>query len=241
MRLSLVIPAYNETSCLEAVLAGVVAYLDAQPYDAEVVVVDDGSTDGTHEIAEGYAGHTSTKVCGVRLPENRGKGFAVRTGMLEHAGGEYRVFFDADGSTPIEEIEKLWPRFDAGADIVIGSRALPDSDIAVRQRWYREAMGRTFNAILHVMGLTRFKDTQCGFKAFTAAACETVFSRQTLERFSFDVELLHIAQRHGLRVEEIPVVWRNVAQSRLHPLLDSLQMFWDLLKIRIRGWRGRYD
>jgi dolichyl-phosphate beta-glucosyltransferase len=240
MQLSLVIPAYNEQDRIADTLRHTIAYLGNQSYDAEIVVVDDGSRDATSEVVQGFLSEINPQVRLVRLPGNRGKGFAVRTGMFEHAAGAFRVFYDADASTPIEDLERLWPRFSAGADIVIGSRALPDSDVQVHQAWYRETMGRIFNGILRILALTRFKDTQCGFKGFSARACEIVFPRQTVERFSFDAELLVIAAAHGLRIDEVPVHWRNRPQSRVHPVHDSARMLLDLFVIRWKELRGRY-
>lgn len=233
------IPAYNEGERLGETLARVEAYLARQPYVSEVVVVDDGSTDNTAVVASVFAGEP-VPLRVVSLGRNRGKGAAVRAGMLDEARGRYRVFYDADGSTPIEELEKLWPALDAGADIVIGSRALPQSEVAVHQRWYREQMGRLNNLFLRALGVTRFRDTQCGFKGFTARACGVVFPRQTIERFSFDPELLYIGAKHGLRIEEVPVRWENSPSSRLHPLWDAGRMVADLLTIRWKDWRGRY-
>ncbi|GMU94381.1 MAG: hypothetical protein AMXMBFR4_34390 [Candidatus Hydrogenedentota bacterium] len=236
MRLSLVIPAFNEAARITATLKRVLEYLARQPYTSEVIVVDDGSADNTAEVAR-LAG-PNIRVVSYR--PNRGKGFAVRTGMME-GQGEIRLFYDADGSTPIEEIEKLWPEFDAGADIVIGSRMLPQSDVQIHQRWTRESAGRFFNLVLRMLGITRLTDTQCGFKAFTSKACDIVFPRQTIERFSFDAELLYIAQRHNLRIAEIPVRWINDPDSRVHPVKDSIPILRDILHIWRYGRKGRYD
>ncbi len=236
MHLSLIIPAYNEEGRIGHTLDTVRTYLAHQPYDWEIVVVDDGSRDRTAETAAQAA--PEARVISYR--PNRGKGHAVRTGMTA-AVGRYRVFYDADASTPIEELEKLWPRFDDGADVVIGSRSLPESRVEVRQAWYRESMGRMFNLILRTAGLTRFPDTQCGFKGFTAQAVEIVFPRQTIERYSFDAELLYIAQRHGLRIDQVPIRWVNCPHTRLNAVTDSLRMLFDLLLIRVRAFQGRYD
>ncbi len=240
-RLSLVIPAYNEAGRIERTLRHVLQYFDAQPYSAEVIVVDDGSTDATAGIIRAFHTPYRTPVHLHQLSENRGKGAAVKAGMLEVAQGEFRIFFDADGSTPIEEVEKLWPLLDSGVDVVLASRSLPDSQVEVHQAKYREAMGRVFNRILHILKLTSFIDTQCGFKAFSATATEQLFRRQTLDGFSFDVELLHIAEKLELRIEEIPVRWRNSRASRVNPVTDSMRMFWDLLVIRYRDWKHVYD
>ncbi len=241
VHLSLIIPAYNEEDRVGYTLQVVTAYLDAQPYDAEVIVVDDGSTDATGAVVRPFIERQGkTPVRYVRYEKNRGKGYAVRLAMLEHAGGQYRVYYDADASTPITELEQMWPYFENGVDIVIGSRALPGSEIAVRQARYRELMGRTYNLILRLLRLTRFRDTQCGFKGFTAEACAVVFPRQTINRFSFDAELLFIAWKHGLRIVEIPVKWINSPRSRVRVIQDSAKMFLDLITIRIKDWRGRY-
>jgi dolichyl-phosphate beta-glucosyltransferase len=238
--LSLIIPAYNEAQRIGETLRHVAEYLAARPYASEVIVVDDGSADGTFQVVEAYLESQTPRVLLRRLAENQGKGAAVRIGMLELASGEYRFFYDADGSTPIEELDKCWPQFEAGADVVIGSRALPESDVQVHQVWYREQMGRMFNVLLRLFALTRFHDTQCGFKGFTAAAAAAVFSRMRVHRFSFDAEILLIAQFHGFRVSEIPVRWRNSPLSRVHPIHDSARMFLDLVGMRIRAALGKY-
>jgi dolichyl-phosphate beta-glucosyltransferase len=236
---SLIIPAFNEESRIGATLRVVLAYFERQPYDAEVIVVDDGSTDRTRDVVAAISLPGNTPLRCLPLDRNQGKGAAVKAGMAA-ATGEYRVFYDADGSTPITELEKLWPAFEKGAAVVIGSRSLPGSEVAVRQQWYRESMGKVFNGFLRVLGLTQFPDTQCGFKGFTAAACEILFPRQTIGHFSFDVELLAIAQTHGLPIAQVPVRWVNEPKSRVDPLRDSARMFFDMLLIRLRSLRGRY-
>lgn len=241
MHLSVIIPAYNESARIGGSLEQAAQYLERQPYASEIIVVDDGSEDGTAAIARGHERSgppLSVKV--VAYAPNRGKGHAVRMGMRA-ASGAHRLFFDADASTPIEEVERLWPLFEGGAAIVIGSRAHPESDIQVHQARYREGMGRVFNLMLRGLGITRFKDTQCGFKAFTAEAAEAVFARQRIERYSFDAELLFIAQRLGFAIAETPIVWRNSPESRVNPVTDATRMFLDILRIRLNAFLRRYD
>ena len=239
MYCSLIIPAFNEEARIGVTLRTVLAYFDAQAYAAEVIVVDDGSADRTREVIASLAWPGATPLRCIQFERNRGKGAAVKAGMAG-AHGAYRIFYDADGSTPIEEVEKLWPAFEAGADVVIGSRSLPGSEVAVRQKWYRERMGKVFNFLLRMVGLTEFPDTQCGFKAFSAAACAVIFPRQTIGRYSFDVELLAIARAHGLRIDQVPIRWLNEPKSRVDPLRDSTRMFFDMLVVRGRLLRGRY-
>lgn len=238
VRLSVIIPAFNEESRLGDTLDKLATYFAAVDYPAEVIVVDDGSIDRTAEIARRHAAE-SLRLRVLGYGGNRGKGFAVRYGIMQ-ATGEYRLFFDADGSTPIDQIEKFWPRFAAGADVCLGSRGLPQSDIVVRQPWHRVWMGRFFNLLVRLLAVRGFHDTQCGFKAFNAKATQVIFTRQRLTGFGFDVELLFIAQCHGLRAVEEPVRWIDSPSSRVHPLRDSTRMFFELLKIRRLGWKGEY-
>ncbi len=249
MHLSLIIPAYNEVDRIGNTLEHATSYLRNQSYASEIIVVDDGSSDSTQAVvleqikANDAANKTSrspVELHVVALDHNQGKGYAVRYGMLHIARGDYRVYYDADSATPIEELEKVWAAFNTEVDIVIGSRALPDSDVELYQPWYRVFMGRTFNVILHFMKLTPYQDTQCGFKGFTAEATKAVFQRQTLWRFSFDVELLYIARLLKFRIAEIPVRWRNDPCSKVHAIRDSGRMFFDLGLIRIRALLGLY-
>jgi dolichyl-phosphate beta-glucosyltransferase len=233
--LSLVIPAYNEAKRIGDALCHVVEYLYQQDYSFEIVVVDDGSEDDTADLVE----QRFPKVRLISYAPNRGKGHAVKAGMTA-ATGAYRVFYDADASTPMQELEKLWPRFEDGADIVIGSRTMPGSRVEVPQAWYRKQMGRVFNLVLRCFGLTKFPDTQCGFKGFSARACDIVFPRQTIDHFSFDAELLFIAQRHGLRIDQVPVRWINSTDTRVSAMSDSFRMFRDAFGIRVKGLRGVY-
>ena len=235
MDFSLIIPAYNEAERISATLEHVQDYLESQAYSSEIIVVDDGSSDNTAQVVE--EGFPEVQV--IRYEPNQGKGCAVRTGMLA-AVGEYRVFYDADASTPIEELEKLWPKFEEGADVVIGSRSLPDSYIEIPQPWYRAKMGKIFSLMVQCCGLWGIPDSQCGFKGFTQHAVQVIFPRQTIDHFSFDVELLFIARKHKLRVEQVPVRWINCPLTRVNALTDSSRMFYELLLIRFREIAGRY-
>ena len=236
VHLSIVIPAYNEEKRIGSSLETVTQYLSQQAYESEVVVVDDGSSDDTATLVRQR--YPNVRV--ISYEENRGKGYAVKSGMLS-AIGEYRVYYDADASTPIEELEKLWRLFEDGADIVLGSRSLPESRVEVRQSWVRQQMGRTFNLVLRLLALTSFPDTQCGFKGFTAAACEAVFPKSTVKGFGFDAELLYIASLQGLRIEQTPVRWVNSPESKVRMLSDSMRMLVDAFGIRLNALRGRYS
>jgi dolichyl-phosphate beta-glucosyltransferase len=239
MELSVIIPAYNEEQRIGNTLRVIHAYLQRQPYQSEIIVVDDGSLDGTVALV---------RSCGSALPaisllqngRNRGKGFSVRRGFL-HARGDYLLFSDADLSTPIEEVEPLFAALQGSCDIAIGSRALPGSRVEVHQPWYREHMGRLFNVFVQALAVPGIHDTQCGFKCFTREAALEICQRMTAERFGFDVEMLYVARRLGYRVQEVPVVWRNSAQSRVRVWWDSISMIHDLLRIRWNSICGRYD
>jgi len=235
VRLSLIIPAYNEAKRIGPTLHDAETYLARQPFASEIIVVDDGSLDSTAQVVR----HSFPGVKLISYHPNCGKGHAVKVGM-QFADGDYRVFSDADGSTPIQELEKFWPCFDAGADIVIGSRSMPKSNVEVRQHLLRETMGRIFNLFVKALVVGGYVDTQCGFKGFTQRAAGIVFPRQRLDGFSFDTELLFIARRHGLRVEQVPIRWRNSARSRVSIFSDSPRMFRDLFRIRLNDWLGRY-
>ena len=234
-RVSLIIPAYNEARRICATLERAATYFSEQGYPYEIIVVDDGSTDDTRAVVPAFAP-------GVRLitySGNRGKGYAMRRG-LEEALGAYRIVYDADASTPIEEIDKLWPEFENGAAVILGSRALPDSDVQVRQPKYRRMMGRMYNLLLRGLRLTKFRDTQCGFKAFTEESCALILPRLRVNGFGADCEMLFIAQLHGLAVVEVPIRWINSLESRVNPLLDSFHMFREVLGIRVNAFLGRY-
>jgi len=234
-RLSVVIPAFNEERRLPATLARVQAYLGARGAAYEILVVDDGSSDGTAVVARSLGGSVSL----LRHDANRGKGHAVRAGMLA-AAGELRLMTDADLSTPIEELERLEAGIAKGFDVAIGSRAIEGARIEVHQPAYREAMGRLFNRLVQALLLPGLHDTQCGFKLWTAEAASAAFAACRLDGFSFDVESLYVARRRGLRVVELPVVWRNDPGTRVG-LGGGAFAFADLARIRLTAARGGYS
>jgi len=234
--LSVVIPAYNEALRLRPTLVRVRDWLDARGVSHEIVVVDDGSADRTSDVAREHGGGHLVLL---RHEPNRGKGYAVRRGMLA-ASGRRRLLTDADLSTPIDELPRLGAALDAGADVAIGSRAVAGARIEIRQPRAREASGRLFNALVQALLLPGLQDTQCGFKLFTAAAAAAVFSVCRLDGFSFDVEALYVARRRGLRIDEIPVVWRNDAATRVS-LGAGAAAFLDVLLIRRLARSGAYD
>lgn len=230
--LTIVVPAYNEAARIGATLTQMLQWLDGHAPRAQIIVVDDGSRDDTTAVVrERAAGEPRLRV--ERLPVNRGKGAAVRRGV-ELAQSDWVLFSDADLSTPIEELLKLRKAIEAGADIAIASRDRPDSDITRHQPAYREAMGRTFNALVRAMALPGFSDTQCGFKLFSAEAARRCFGRMTIERFAFDVEVLFIAQRLGYRIAEVGVRWVNDERTTVSPLRDASRMLVDIARIRYR-------
>ncbi|HUO16456.1 MAG TPA: dolichyl-phosphate beta-glucosyltransferase, partial [Verrucomicrobiae bacterium] len=227
---SIVIPAYNESARLGGTLEKVLAYVHSQGWNAEVIIVNDGSRDNTAEIAGQFA-EKDAIVRIVNNSGNRGKGYSVRNGML-HSRGRIVIFSDADLSSPIEEAAKLMDALESGADIAIGSRWLRAETQTQRQPLHRQIMGRVFNLLLRsTLGL-KFKDTQCGFKAFKQRAAQTIFPLQKIERWGFDPEILFLARKFGFRVEEVPVLWGHSGGTRIHPLIDGSRMFVEMLHIR---------
>lgn len=236
--LSIVIPAYNELRRLPPTLRKVYAWLEANGRpDTEVLVVDDGSNDGTADAVKAeFASRKGFAV--LSYGGNRGKGFAVRHGLLQ-ATGDRVLMTDADLSTPIEELGKLERAMSAhGADIAMGSRAL--GEVVVAQRGVRSFAGKVFNKIMRGVLFLPFHDTQCGFKLLRREACRPVFEAMRVERFSFDVEMIFLALRAGLAVEEVPVRWYNDAESKVRFLRDASRMFGDVLRIRWWSLSGAY-
>jgi glycosyltransferase involved in cell wall biosynthesis len=237
--LSVIIPAYNEEARLPKTLDSILTYLQSQPYRAEIIVVNDGSSDRTSEVVNAWAqNHPGLRM--LTKPVNRGKGDSTRRGMLE-ARGEIALFTDADLSTPIEEAGKLLAALrDGGYDAAIGSRAMDRSLIRVHQSVIREQAGIFFNRLVRwIMGM-EFSDTQCGFKAFRMPQARVIFEQQRIDRFGFDPEILFLAARHGLRVAEVPVRWSHDSASKVNVATDGMLMFLELLTIRWNALRGHY-
>ncbi len=232
--LSVVIPAFNEQWRLPTTLIDVIDYCDLYAGVYEIVVVDDGSTDGTVQAVRKFE-KIRPQVRLISYPRNHGKGYAVRTGVLNAKGAKI-LFADADGSTPIAELARLDNALRAGADVVIGSRAMVTRETRVITRWYRKYLGRIFNFFVNVLVLPGIADTQCGFKIFTRNAAEFLFRLQSCDGYSFDVEVLFIARRAGLKIQEVPVNWENAPGSKVNLVLDSLKMFRDILFFR---WKHR--
>jgi dolichyl-phosphate beta-glucosyltransferase len=235
---SFVIPAYNEGVRLRPTLHALIRQIHEQNWDAEILVVNDGSTDDTAQIVREY-GKLHPQVLLVENPGNRGKGFSVRNGML-HARGDICLFSDADLSSPISEAQKLFDAITQGADIAIGSRWLRAELQTERQPLYRQLFGRIYNLLLRIVLGLRFADTQCGFKAFRRDAAQRIFPLQRIERWGFDPEILFLARRAGLRVEEVPVLWAHSEGTRLHPFRDGLRMFLEAVRIRWFSITGEY-
>lgn len=233
--LSIVIPAYNEEHRISTTLDSVKNFVAKQPYRSEIIVVDDGSRDRTVEIATQKLQGISHQI--LRSQVNQGKGDAVRKGMLA-AHGQYVVFTDADLSTPIVEVTRLLDHFSKGYDLIIGSRGLPDSNVEIRQNVLRQAMGKCFNRIAQFFSFRGVQDSQCGFKGFRRDVAQDLFRRQKLAGFSFDAEIIFLAQKSGYRLLEMPVTWRNAEQSRVHVVKDSIKMLMDLMRIR---WMHRHS
>lgn len=242
MRLSVIIPAYNEEERLPSTLQAVDEYLKKQPYQSEIIVVNGGSRDGTGSVVRKY----QKSISNLRLMEieNRGKGYAVKRGMLE-AQGEIRLFTDADNSTSIEQVEKMWPWFSAeggqGYDVVIGSRDVKGAILNPPQPWFRHLVtGESFKLLRKIIvGLWDIQDSQDGFKAFGAKAAAEVFARSRIEQFAFDPEALFLARQQGYRIKEIPVTWVNDIHSKVS-LTSMIKMAIDLLRIRLFIWTGAY-
>ena len=230
--LSIVIPCYNEQERLPRTIEQVERYLDGKGVSYELILVDDGSSDGTRTVMDEAAGRNSF-VRLEALPRNRGKGRALAEGVAVAKGSEILVT-DADLSTPIDELPKLQAELDKGAGVAIGSRALPGSRVEVSQPVYRVLMGKAFNLLVQVVLLPGIWDTQCGFKLFRADVAHEAFAELTTDGFGYDPEVLYRAKRRGVKIAEGPVVWRNSAPTKVSPIKSSLDMFRHVLRIRFR-------
>jgi dolichyl-phosphate beta-glucosyltransferase len=239
LRYSIVIPAFNEEARIGATLERVMSCVHARGWSAEVLVVNDGSSDRTTEIVTAAA-HRFPEIRLVQNSANRGKGYSVRNGILQ-ARGEIVMFTDADLSAPIEEAERLFDAIQEGADVAIGSRWLDRSRQTLRQPLYRRFFGRCFNWLTRLVMHLPLADTQCGFKAFRCGVAQTIFTRQRIERWGFDPEILYIALRLGMRVAEVPVTWGHDERSRISYLRDGLRMMQDLVMVRLYSLAGLYD
>ena len=241
--LSIVIPAYNEAARIDATLARVLECVATQGWDAEVLVVDDGSTDETPAIVERWMrrrGSANRRLHLIQNPGNRGKGYSVRNGLLQ-AAGDIVMFTDADLSAPMEEAERLLSAIHEGADVAIGSRWLDRQRQTIQQPLYRQIFGRCFNWITRRVMNLPFHDTQCGFKAFRREAAQVIFRLQTIERWGFDPEILFIARKLKYIIREVPVTWGHDERSRLSYLKDGMKMLEEMAVVRRNSLAGRYD
>ncbi|MFH1593069.1 MAG: dolichyl-phosphate beta-glucosyltransferase [Candidatus Omnitrophota bacterium] len=239
MSVSVIVPSYNEEELIEKTVNEIHAYLSKNSDKFEIILVDDGSTDSTLYIATTL----SRKLPNIKVLSNNvncGKGYSVRKGMLE-ATSEYALFTDADLSTPIDELDRFIPHFNNGAEIIIGSRALKNSRVIVRQSLLRKFMGNVFNVLAQLILCRGIKDTQCGFKCFKSEIGRKLACLQRTSGFAFDAEILFLAKKHGYKVHEVPVTWRNRKNSRVTLVMSPVAMFLDLLRIRINDARGVYE
>ena len=239
MELSIIIPAYNEENRIKNTLIIINEFLKEKKTNAEIIVVNDGSTDTTHEITKKLQ-HKIPNLELINLEKNHGKGFAIKKGVKE-SKGKFILFTDADNSTPIEEFEKLMHKMnESKSNIAIGSRYLRDSNIKIKQPLYRRLLGRIGNFLIRLLLIKKIKDTQCGFKLFERNAAKKIFPLQKIKRFAFDMETLVIAKNLNYKIIEVPVSWFNSPESRIRPIKDALRTFRDLIYIKLNLWKGKY-
>jgi glycosyltransferase involved in cell wall biosynthesis len=237
MKLSVVIPAYNEEDRIEKTLLAVSEFLKKQTFDYEILVVNDGSGDGTTSVVQKLAGSIpNLKLINNKV--NHGKGWVTKQGMLE-AAGDVRLFMDADNSTKVDEIIKFLSFFEQGYDVVIGSRRIAGADIAVKQSFFRDFLGGCFRFIVHTLVPVGVTDSQCGFKAFSAKAAAEIFPKQTIYRWAFDVEILALARKLGFKIKEVPITWINDAESHVK-LGGMFSMLLEVIQVRLNLWGGKY-
>ena len=231
MKISIIVPAYNEEQRIGRTIGEIKHFIQSRKLDWDILIVDDGSTDKTVEAAVGaLKGEHRVRYKFIHNDRNRGKGYSVRQGMLS-ADGDLLLFTDADLSTPIQEIEKLIRAIDEGYDVAIGSRGLEDSQVEVHQNIVRETMGVIYNRIARLLTFKGIRDSQCGFKMFRRNVARELFELQRINGFSFDAEVVYLAQKRGFKIKELPVAWRNSPSSKVHILWDPIAMLWDLCRI----------
>lgn len=228
--ISIVIPAYNEAERIGPTIETIHDYFRKKPQSFDIIVINDGSRDNTANIVLDLAKEIRNVIL-LDIPINQGKGFAARKGMI-HAAHDLILLTDADLSTPVDEFEKLVPWMRKGYDIVIGSRGMKESEITLRQPWYRRMMGKAFNLLVRTLIVNDFKDTQCGFKLFRRGAAARIFRASKINGFAFDVEILLIAKKMGYKTKEVPIRWIDSPRSRVNPLRDPVKMLLDLLRVK---------
>lgn len=238
--ISIILPCYNEELRLRPTVESIINYFSHKQDKIELIIVNDGSKDGTLELIKELVQQYPITVKFLTYEINRGKGYATKLGMLA-AEGKLILYNDADGASPVEEIEKLIDAINSGYDIAIGSRALASENTQVKTNVFRKIIGRIFSFFVSLIILGKIKDTQCGFKLFTQESAKFLFTRQTAERFSFDVEILFLAQKNKLKIAEVPINWTNVPGSKVNLIGDSLNMFFDLLQYRLKDLLKTYD
>jgi len=231
MHLSIIIPAYNEQDRLPLTLSKIHSYCNSQSYNYEVLVVDDGSTDNTIRVVTDNPLSEAGRLRILKNQRNRGKGYSVKRGVMA-SKGDYVLFSDADLSTPIGEVEKLFSALNERFDIAIGSRSIKGAQIKEHQPLYREYMGKFFNRLVRIFAFKGIIDTQCGFKLFKGALARDIAAQMQVDGFAFDVEMLYLVRLRGLKIKEVPIVWVNSPQSKVDPLRDSLKMLLDIINIK---------
>lgn len=234
---SIIMPAYDEEVNISHSLSEILSFLQNKKYTSEIIVVDDGSTDATCSIVNKFA-RSKFRLRLIKHQKNEGKGMAIRTGMLA-AKGKFRILCDADLSTHINHLD-FFMRTASSADVVIGSRAIKGSRLLVRQKLHREFMGRIFNFLVQLFLLNGIKDTQCGFKLYSERAAKVIFPLQRIKGWSSDVESLYLARKYGLRIKEVPVIWKNNPESRVSLVIDPIKMLLSIIAIRIYDFLGAY-
>jgi len=237
MKLSVVIPSYNEELRIEKTLSAVSGFLQKQSFDYEILVINDGSKDGTVAVINRLESIVP-KLKLINNQQNHGKGWVTKQGMLA-ATGDVRLFMDADNSTKVDEIIKFLPFFEQGYDLVLGSRRISGSVIAVHQPWFRDLQGTIFRLIVHTLVPLGVTDSQCGFKAFSAKASQAIFSKQSIYRWAFDVEILALARKMGFKIKELPITWVDDSESHVK-LSGKIHMLLEVVQVRLNLWSGKY-